>query len=428
MRSIRSAYLLFFVALLCPVAAQAQLDPGNGAPFRLHDGDTVVFYGDSITEQKLYTSDIEEFVLTRFPQLHIRFVHSGVGGDKVSGGWAGPIDLRLARDVIAYRPAMVTIMLGMNDGYYRPFDAGIESTYEDGYRHLVDRLQTDLPRAALTLLKPSPFDDTTRDPEWEGGYNATMVHFGDFVAGLATEKHTLSADLNQPVVAALAAAKVTDPALSTVLIRDRVHPGAGIHWIMAEAVLRTWNAPSVVTSVRIDAAQGKVTDAAGTTVTQLQSARTSLTWTQHDGALPLPFPPAASDPLVALVLRVSDLNQSLNRESLRVDGLPQAQYELRIDDRLAATFTAEQLAAGVNLATLNTPMLEQSRLVAMDTDAKNEIDSLRFQLAYDMRKPETAETVQRLDAAIADAIVQQRKDAQPVPHRYAVVRVAATNK
>jgi len=34
--------------------------------FELQDGDTVVFYGDSITSQKLYTVYTEAFVLTRF--------------------------------------------------------------------------------------------------------------------------------------------------------------------------------------------------------------------------------------------------------------------------------------------------------------------------------------------------------------------------
>lgn len=424
MRAIRFASSILLTAILCTVAIQGQQTPGKTETFRLHDGDTVVFYGDSITEQKLYTSDIENFVLTRFPKLQIHFVHSGVGGDKVSGGWAGPIDMRLMRDVVAYHPAMVTVMLGMNDGYYRPYDPEIQATYEAGYRHLVNRLQAELPQAELTLIKPSPFDDATRDPEWEGGYNGTMVHFGDFVGNLAAERKTLLADLNQPVVTVLTAAKAADAPLSRLLMQDRVHPGTGIHWIMAESILRTWSAPSLVDSLRIDAAHAKVTDAAGTTVIQLQSTKTGLTWTEQDGALPLPLPPSASDPYVALVLRVSDLTQNLNQESLQVDGLPDGQYELRIDERVVGTFTATELGAGVSLATLDTPMLRQSRLVAMETDEKNSLESERFQLAYDLRKPDVAETVKRLDTAIAAAIGQQHKDAQPAPHRYAIVRVA----
>jgi hypothetical protein len=52
----------------------------------------VVFYGDSITDQRLYTSFVETFVLTRFPHLDVRFVHSGWGGDRVTGGLGGRVD------------------------------------------------------------------------------------------------------------------------------------------------------------------------------------------------------------------------------------------------------------------------------------------------------------------------------------------------
>src|SRR5712692_10805534 len=100
----------FFGLLLLATTAWAQAD------FYLQDGDRVVFYGDSITDQRLYTTFAETYVLTRFPALRVKFVHSGWGGDRVSGGGGGPIDVRLRRDVIAYRPTVMTIMLGMNAG------------------------------------------------------------------------------------------------------------------------------------------------------------------------------------------------------------------------------------------------------------------------------------------------------------------------
>jgi len=101
--------------------------------FALHDGDRVVFYGDSITDQRLYTTFAETYVLTRFPKLNITFIHSGWGGDRVSGGAAGPIDARLWRDVLPYNPTVLTIMLGMNDGRYRAFDQLLFQQYADGY-------------------------------------------------------------------------------------------------------------------------------------------------------------------------------------------------------------------------------------------------------------------------------------------------------
>src|SRR6266567_7164613 len=108
------------VRTLCLVAFVAL--HARAESFALKDGDRVVFYGDSITDQRLYTTFTETYVLTRFPRMKVTFVHSGWGGDRVTGGGGGPIDVRLRRDVIAYRPSVMTIMLGMNDASYRAYD------------------------------------------------------------------------------------------------------------------------------------------------------------------------------------------------------------------------------------------------------------------------------------------------------------------
>src|SRR3989441_2047403 len=137
---------LCFVAF---VALQARAES-----FALKEGDRVVFYGDSITDQRLYTTFTETYVVTRFPKLDVSFVHSGWGGDRVSGGGGGPIDRRLERDVIAYRPTVMTIMLGMNDGGYRLFAPSLFDTYARGCEHIVEKVKEALPGLRLTLLQP----------------------------------------------------------------------------------------------------------------------------------------------------------------------------------------------------------------------------------------------------------------------------------
>src|SRR3954471_5096687 len=111
------------VLLLTPALGRA------AEPFALKDGDRVVFYGDSITDQRLYTTFTESFVVTRFPKMDVSFIHSGWGGDRVTGGNGGTIDVRLERDVFAYKPTVMTIMLGMNDASYRAFDQSIFDRY-----------------------------------------------------------------------------------------------------------------------------------------------------------------------------------------------------------------------------------------------------------------------------------------------------------
>ena len=241
--------------------------------FYLKDGDRVVFYGDSITDQRQYTTYIESYCVARFPTRHFTFVHSGWGGDRVGGGGGGPIDVRLKRDVLPYKPSVVTICLGMNDGSYRAFDQGIFDTYIKGYRHILDTLKAELPNARITLLTAPPFDDVTRPPSFPGGYNATLIKYGEAVAGLAKEYKLMLADTNAPLVAALEKAKGIDPDLATKLIPDRVHPGHGGHMVMAAAVLKAWSAPATCAEITIDAARMRVASAIGTRVSGLKKTK-----------------------------------------------------------------------------------------------------------------------------------------------------------
>src|SRR5437763_6809041 len=137
--------LSFFFVIIFAGKAIAADESG----FYLKDGDRVVFYGDSITDQRLYTTFVETYVVTRFPKMNVSFVHSGWGGDRVTGGGGGPIDMRLQRDVFAYHPTVMTIMLAMNDASYRPFDQPIFDIYSNGYKHIRDKLKETLPNLRL---------------------------------------------------------------------------------------------------------------------------------------------------------------------------------------------------------------------------------------------------------------------------------------
>jgi len=410
MRTLRRATLL--LALCLSAFAQS---------FYLKDGDRVVFYGDSITDQRLYTTFVETFVLTRFPQMKVAFTHSGWGGDRVTGGGGGPVDLRLQRDVFPYKPTVVTVMLGMNDGSYRAFDQKIFDTYAEGLRHIVESLQKNAPGVRITLIQPSPYDDVTRPPTFEGGYNAVLVRYGDFNKQLAASARLTAADLNTPIVAALEKANQLNSETAREIVRDRVHPGAGGHLLMAEALLKAWNAPPTVSAVEIDAASGRVVSTENTEVASLASAPV-LSWTQTDRALPMPLD--TQDAALALALRASDFLDALDRETLRVTGLSAARYELAIDGDSAGTFAKEDLAAGINLAKLPTPMAKQAARVHELTLRHNLVHFARWRqvqvpLADEQwRSGQFQNAVNALDALDAELVAIQRAAAQPKPHHY----------
>jgi lysophospholipase L1-like esterase len=403
---------------LCP----SFLYPAPPPPaFYLHQGDRVVFYGDSITDQRLYTTFVETYVVTRFPRMKVSFVHSGVGGDRVSGGSAGTIDVRLPRDVVAYKPDVITIMLGMNDGSYRAFDQKIFDAYASGYRHIIRTVKDALPGIRITVIEPSPYDDVTRPPTFEGGYNNVLVRYGEFLKELGREENLTVADLNGPVVAALEKAGKLDAETAKKLVPDRVHPAPGGHLLMAEALLKAWQAPATVTAVEINAAGPAVAGVTNTQVTDLAGGE-RLSWTQADEALPMPID--TKDEVVALALRASDFVEAMDREPLKVTGLTAARYSLKIDGEAAGTFTKEEWAKGVNLATLPTPMAKQAAAVHDLTLRHNVVHFARWRLVG-VNLDKIAIPPAHLQAAAAaldtleqDVLVEQRTAAQPKSHRY----------
>lgn len=240
------------LSVLLSNPSRAQSSPTTHA-FYLRDGVRVLFYGNSITAQREYTEDVEEYVLTRFPGWKVTFTNAGISGDRVTGGsTAGPIDLRLSRDVFPMKPDVVTIMLGMNDGYYRAPEPGIESVYKAGYRHIVESIRQSLPLAQLTLIKPSPYDDITRTPAPQGGYNQVLLGYGKFLESFGAEKGVVIADFNEPVMTVLNRIARSSPVLARQFIPDRIHPQRAAHWLMAESLLKAWNAPALVSEVLID--------------------------------------------------------------------------------------------------------------------------------------------------------------------------------
>jgi lysophospholipase L1-like esterase len=357
--------------------------------------------------------------------MRVKFVHSGWGGDRVSGGGGGPIDKRLVRDVFAYNPTVMTIMLGMNDGRYRAFDPEIFADYSQGYQHIIESVKATLPQIRITAIQPSPYDDVTRASNFPGGYNAVLVRYGQYLKELARGKSLDLADLNTPVVAALEKAKAINSDLAARLVPDRVHPDFAGHLLMAAALLKAWHAPAVVTAVEIDAAGPRFARQDNTEASELQANKGGLTWTQWDRALPMPLD--LKNPLIKLALDASDFVETLDREMLRVQGLAEGSYGLRIDGEWTGSFTAKQLGDGINLALLPTPMARQAAELHALTVKHNNVHFARWrevQVPLHDDVPENLRAaMDSLDRLEADVVAAQQKAAQPRPRKYELYRV-----
>src|SRR5579885_346758 len=149
MRSVWISLMLFLLA-----------SPAVAADFALHDGDTVVFLGDSITAARTYGKIVENYTLLRFPDRKVKFVNAGVGGDTAAGGLK-----RLDRDVFAHKATVLTVAYGINDiGWGTKADEPHKRAYLDAVRGIVEACKEHGVRfyicsAAVTAEDPRKSED-----------------------------------------------------------------------------------------------------------------------------------------------------------------------------------------------------------------------------------------------------------------------------
>jgi lysophospholipase L1-like esterase len=424
----RATALIAAAAVACVASASAQ-------PFALKGGQTVAFYGDSITALRFYTRDVEEFVLTRYPELHIRFENAGVPGDTAAGGYTGTMPERVARDVAPWQPKMITVMLGMNDGgwgYGQP--AQIEADFQSRYKTLLDALHQAAPAATFTLISPTPYDEITHGTEFPG-YSRMIDRSADDVTRIAAQMQSareqsagepavLFADFHRPMVQALQQAHAHDPQLAPLLIPDRIHPAEAGQWIMAAALMSAWHVDPEVSSVAFDAANANILKTDRATVTNLSKSTGGLEWTELDQALPLPLD--FNNAMTPLLLKISNV-ADLDHEMLRVASLAPGRYSLNIDGKQVAIYSREELAHGVNLALQKTPMLSQARSIASTEDQRAELDQAGFILSANLKQqpPTFGIAEATLRAAQDELDAEMREDLSLKPHQFALRRVGA---
>lgn len=326
--------------------------------FPLRDGDRVVFFGDSITQNGLYIAYVEAYVRTRFPDLDVQFVNHGISSETISGTteidhdpprpWALP---RFERDITKWQPTVVVACFGMNDGNYHPFDEERFEKYQAGIHELIRRTH-DEAQARLTLLTPPPYDAYQRKPadpqaRYYGykfpaiDYDSTLEHYSAWLTTLPPGD-ALVADVHSASNAHLAARR--QDLVSFSLAPDAVHPGPFGHWLMAQTLLEAWEAPSLVAELTLDS---RALTASGGDVEDFRRDGDVWEFVWHS-PLPLPRDPEWENESVALEM----ISQRLDRYSLRIENLPPGDYELSADGTSLGQFSAAELAVGLDLTAL----------------------------------------------------------------------------
>ncbi|MBI1372400.1 MAG: hypothetical protein GC159_06525 [Phycisphaera sp.] len=425
-----------------PQAAQAAPAP-VAVSLDLKDGDTLMFLGDSITHQCLYTQYVEDYYYTRYPKMRVHFYNSGVSGD-----FAGDALNRFDGDVAAIKPTYVTILLGMNDGSYQQWNADIFGKYEHDMNTLMDKL--DALGAKIIPMKPTMYDlrayndrkpnewKHPKDPAGAQVYNAVMAYYGAWVQQAGIDRGLGTIDLYSPLNAFTVAGRANDPHFT--LIPDAIHPGPAGHAIMAFTMLETAHPDRTVSSVTAQLRGDTWNVTAGKTgeVTDVSGDDKSLTFTFAANCLPWVLPEEA-----ALGFELTKAGHKMSNEKIRVVGLAPGKYDLKIDGASVGQYSHTQLAAKVELQTNpKTPQYQQALAVAMLNKERNDKavhplrnwwGGMKGQLRRDAEHKEPdkyKDWKAKFDTETAALIklAEEYEDkiyaaAQPKPHKYEVTRV-----
>ena len=335
--------------------------PAHAAEFFFRDGDVIVMVGDSITEQHLYSNYVEMWTVTRFPGWKLTFRNVGIGGDRSVGGNA-----RFARDILLHHPTAMTVDFGMNDGSYRAFADDTFKPFMDGLQGMAEQAAAANIRAAW--VTPQPLDTDEQGPTALTGYNETLEKFSAGTKAIADKNRGLFVDQFHPYLDVLNAARGRDPKYARITAGDALHPGPPGQALMAASILKGLSFPALVSSVELDGMAGKLTAATNCKVRNISMKDGRLSFSRLDGALPF-FPADAAG-----ILPWAPILEELNDYRLKVTGLPVGTYAVQLDGTKIAELTAEQLAAGTNLAAAALqagPIAEQVKDVRTAVENKN---------------------------------------------------------
>ncbi|HKQ07853.1 MAG TPA: SGNH/GDSL hydrolase family protein [Blastocatellia bacterium] len=378
--------------------------------FALKDGDRVLFYGDSITEQRLYTTYVEHYVLTRYPERRITFINTGWGGDQVTRNECVPCRgvgglARIKRDVIDHHPTVVTLLFGMNDGRYYDFDEPTMKVYVDGLTAIIQEIKAKT-KARIYVMTPTVYDGTRNTP-WSHTtrYNDVLDRYSEAAKQIAAREQLPVIDLHAITVDALMRAKKDDP--SYTFLPDGVHPQEDGQLVMAAEILRAWGAPA-----------SGIKKTSGPMFNGAEIPPSSYTVTA-----PLPWPePLPSNKLRAVWPQITEIGAV----TLRIPSIVPGTYKVSVDGADAVSFTADDLARGIALDQLSKKAQEDSKALADFIRKRADWFFMRWrqiEVPYAAEYKSTANVVTAFDSLIDEMAERARKMAAPHTYQITISRV-----
>jgi lysophospholipase L1-like esterase len=200
----------------------------------IHPHDKILFTGDSITDCGRNREDAKNlgfgyaaFIAARL-QAYLASPELQIFNRGISGNRASDLLGRIEPDLLALKPTVISILIGIND-VWRRYDSNNPTTaeaYEKSYRAILEQIKEKL-QAQVVLLEPFLLHVPEDRYAWREDLNPKI----DVMRKLAVE---FGAELI-PLDGLFA--KMATQAPAAYWAHDGVHPSAAGHALIAEAWL-----------------------------------------------------------------------------------------------------------------------------------------------------------------------------------------------
>lgn len=401
-----STRLLGSLLIGAAVVATTRIACAADAP-ALQPKDVVLVVGDSITEQKMYSVLIEDYLLMCNPIDGLRVSQVGWSGEVAAGG-----NQRLEVSMLPFAPTVATLCYGMNDGGYGPIDEKRAKWYRDNQTSIVEKFK----KAGVhtIVLGVGAVDSQTyhRNPEQAAVYNQTLSRLSDIDKEIAQQEGVTFADLHNTMVDAMAKAKAKYGKDYAVCGGDGVHPGWNGHLIMAYAYLKALGCDGNIGTITYDAAAGTADATAGHKIVSADKADIHVESTRY----PFCFFGNPKDPnSTAGITEFFPFNDDLNRFVLIVKNAPAKKVKVTFGKE-SKVYDSEAAAKGINLAAefIDNPFGDAFRRVQsviqqqqpFETGATKQI----FLALADLQRvlPDDKDAIEKLQQDVAAKVVKLR--------------------
>lgn len=331
------------IALSALLIALVLIRGTSAAEPQLQSGDHVAVIGDSITEQRLYSLYIEDYLLMCQPVKDVRVTQFGWGGE-TAPGFAN----RMANDMLRFGASVATTCFGMNDGRYAPMAPATGEAYLKGQQSIVKQLKEAKVRF-IVVGSPGCVDADTfanHNPEKAKMYNTTLAALRDIARQVAQDEGVVFANVLDPMIDVMTKAKAKYGHDYHLAGNDGVHPDRNGHLVMAYAFLKALGCDGNIGAITVDLAQNRATGSDGHKVLSCDHGTVELESTRYPFCF---YGDPAQPGSTRGVIEFLPFNEQLNRLTLTVKGGNAARLKVTWG-AASREYTAEQLAQGVNLA------------------------------------------------------------------------------